>query len=512
MRLQPPTNPRSNTRVEDRADLQPRVPLFPANPLSGFHPASLPAVTRRNYAKELQGTALLSIGRAVIEGSVLGIIVKLAFTGTVDDAMLNKAVAVIAAAPAMANVLSFVWSRLSHAQHKSRFLSGLALGMLACAAVLAIAPQNAVGLWMTAAAVSAAWVFWSGFATIRTTIWRQNYPRAVRARITGKLATIQILILGGNGLALAVLMGDGISKAARSLGLEEAADKLTLDALGIDPLGVFRIVVVASVAVGILGALVLKGLRVRRHATLLRDERASDPKSGGPTLNPLDVFKLLLEDKRYGAYQVCQMILGAANLAVIPLLPIVLAERFDVGYLEGLMLSHVLTVFVMPFFIPIWAKLLDRVGVIRFRAIHSWCFVLIMGALFFAVIAENRPLLYASALLKGVAMAGGMLAWQLGHHDFAPPHRANQYMGVHVSLTGLRGILAPLAAVWIYGALETWEPGAGVWVFGGILGLTLVGVLSFVTLAVAVSKGWRQPTDDDEAATVEPAPLTRGQS
>lgn len=521
MRPPIPTDPNSNTRQPASPQpaaslpgtfLQHPVPSPARKALGSFHPASLPPVTRRNYANELKGTALLSVGRAVIEGSVLGIIVKLAYTGFVGEAMLNKAVAVIAAAPAMANVLSFVWSKLSHAKDKSRFLSGLALGMLACAAVLAIAPRNTLGLWLTAAAVSGAWVFWSGFATIRTTIWRQNYPRAVRARITGKLATIQILILGTNGLVLGVLMGDGIARIVRTTGLNDLADRLTLDALGIDPLTVFRFVVIASVAVGIAGALILKGLRVRRHATLLRDERNTDPKQGGPTLNPIGIFQLLLEDRRYGAYQVCQMVLGSANLAVIPLLPIVLADRFNVGYLEGLMLSHVLTVFIMPFFIPVWARFLDRVGVIRFRAFHSWAFVLIMVALLLAVIYENRPLLYTAAILKGIAMAGGMLAWQLGHHDFAPPHRANQYMGVHVSLTGLRGILAPLAAVWLYTALEKTQPGAGVWVFVLGLILTVLGVLCFVALSIAISKGWQQPTDDDEANTLEPAPLTRGQS
>lgn len=476
--------------------------------ISSFHPTSFPPVARRNYAREMLGTGLLSVGRAVIEGSVLGIVVKLAYQGVVPDGKLNTAVAIISAAPAMANILSFVWSRLSHARHKTRFLSGLALGMLICAAGLAIAPRSELGLWMTGLAVIGAWVFWSGFATIRTTIWRQNYPRPIRAQITGKLATIQILILGTIGLALAVLMGDGLSRSASALGMTDLAQHISLEALGIDPLTVFRRVVFGAVAVGITGAVILKGIRVRRQAVLLRDERGSAPGSGGPTLNPLDVFRLLLEDKRYGAYQTCQMTLGAANLSIFTLMPIVLAERFDVGYLEGIMLSHVLTVFVMPFFIPVWAKLLDRVHVISFRAYHSWVFVGIMAALLLGLLFESRPLIYTAAVLRGVAMSGGMLAWQLGHHDFAPPHRANQYMGVHVSLTGLRGIIAPLVAVMLYHLFETHEPGAGVWVFAIGLVLTVLGVLGFGALAISIRKGWWQDTTDEEASTLEPGPVT----
>jgi hypothetical protein len=59
---------------------------------------------------------------------------------------------------------------------------------------------------------------------------------------------------------------------------------------------------------------------------------------------------------------------------------------------------------------------------------------------------HSAPLLYAGAVLLGIGYAGGTLAWNLGHQDFASAERDSEYMAVHVTLNGIRGILAPVAA------------------------------------------------------------------
>jgi hypothetical protein len=45
------------------------------------------------------------------------------------------------------------------------------------------------------------------------------------------------------------------------------------------------------------------------------------------------------------------------------------------------------------------------------------------------------------------AFAGGKLGWNLGHNDFASDDQSTLYMGIHVTLTGVRGLIAPLAGV-----------------------------------------------------------------
>ena len=70
----------------------------------------------------------------------------------------------------------------------------------------------------------------------------------------------------------------------------------------------------------------------------------------------------------------------------------------------------------------------------------------------------------------------------LGHHDFAPRQQASQYMGVHVTLTGIRGLIAPVVAVGLYEMLEATRSGSGPWVLAACLCLTIVGTLGFVMM------------------------------
>jgi len=49
-----------------------------------------------------------------------------------------------------------------------------------------------------------------------------------------------------------------------------------------------------------------------------------------------------------------------------------------------------------------------------------------------------------------LAQAGGKLAWNLGHLHFAQADQAEIYMGIHVFLTGVRGVIAPLAGMLLW--------------------------------------------------------------
>ena len=52
-------------------------------------------------------------------------------------------------------------------------------------------------------------------------------------------------------------------------------------------------------------------------------------------------------------------------------------------------------------------------------------------------------------------------------------------MGVHVTLTGLRGVVSPLLGVGLYELLEAYTPGSGVWALGLPLTLVTAGALGF---------------------------------
>lgn len=418
-----------------------------------FTPGSMPGLAARNYRFELVSAFYLPFLLAVVDSTIIAVVAKIAFEGAVSPGMLNIVVAILAASTAFANIVSFAWVKLAHGKDKIRFINGLQLAMIVMVAGIGLVPRTGGGLWTLVALVMMARFCWAGFITIRSTIWRQNYTRAMRARVTGKLATIQVLSVAVLGVGLGTAMD-----------LDDRA---------------FRFFFPIGGALALIGVWAWSRIRVRQGPLLVRQERAAGSAVDAPSISPMSVVRLLRGDKQYSAYMSCMMLLGLGNLMVTPVLVIALRDLFRLEYLGGIMIANSLPLVMMPLSIPLWARLLDRVHVIEFRAIHCWFFVTASCIVTVAAVTRNHHLLYFSAMIQGLAFGGGVLAWNLGHLDFAPAHRASEYMGVHVTLTGLRGLIAPFLAVGIWKGLEYVSPGAGAWTFAFCAALSAAGGVGF---------------------------------
>jgi hypothetical protein len=82
----------------------------------------------------------------------------------------------------------------------------------------------------------------------------------------------------------------------------------------------------------------------------------------------------------------------------------------------------------------------------------------------------------------GITNGGGSLAWQLGHNDFAPRDQLSAYMGIHVTLTGVRGAFAPFLGMALY---LGWDAK------GHVPGSTGMGAWLFLLAAVMAVVAWR---------------------
>jgi len=411
---------------------------------------------RANYARELLSWAFLPVMLGVVEGGTISIVVKKHFSDIPDlpTAWLNIAVAAVTAAPAMANISSFLWAALSNGRAKVPFIAALQVATALSVGLLALAPQSALGLLLFTIGVVVARICWSGVITIRTGVWRANYPHADRARIAGRMATVQAVVLAATGL----VVGSAMDFSPRS----------------------FLVIFPAAAAVGLVGNAIYRRVRLRGQRRLARAER-DGRREDRPTLNPMSVVRVLRSDPPYRRYMTWMFLFGLGNLMLSAPLAIVLEERLQATYIEGILVAAVIPLAMMPLIIPIWARLLGRLHVVQFRSIHGWSFVLASGTLFVADLLRSFPLFCIASAFLGVGFAGGVLAWNLGHHDYAPPHRDGQYMGVHVTLTGLRGIMAPFLAVGLYEWLSARDLGSGV--FLACLLINLVGLAGFIAMA-----------------------------
>ncbi|MCW5776136.1 MAG: MFS transporter [Phycisphaeraceae bacterium] len=446
----------------------------------GFHPASMPAYARANYRRELLAAFFLPFLLAVVDSAIVGVVVKNAYDGAVAPKTLNFVVALLTASTAFANIVSFAWVRLSHGVDKVRFINALQVAMIVLVALIALAPRTAPGLWLVVAAVLAARFCWAGFITIRSTIWRQNYSRAVRARVTGKLATVQVLTLAALGVGLGM-------------------------AMNADPRA-FRFLLPFGCALSLVGVWAWARMRIRGHRALLAAERASAGDADAPSLNPVAMARLLAGDRLFAGYMTCMMLLGLGNLMLTPLLVIAVKEEFGMEYLGGIAVTNSVPLAMMPLSIPLWARLLDRVHVVVFRTVHSWVFVAASALFLLSVVTHTVWLLYAASVVQGLAFGGGVLAWNLGHLDFAPPHRVSQYMGVHVTLTGVRGLLAPFIAVGIYESARAIDPAWGAAAFAACTTCCIAGAVGFKLLARAMGDG--RGRREEPVETAPPARVT----
>ena len=391
-----------------------------------FHPNELPPMLRRTYGRELVSWAFLPLMLGAIEGGTIAIVLKKAFAGQpgVDPFWLDLATAWALAAPNVANFTSFVWAALAKGRPKVPFISWLQISACLMVTAIAVFPRTGWGLLATCIALGLARISWTGVITVRAAVWRNNYPTANRATIAGKLATVQSLFLAAAGFI--------VGKAMDS-----------------DPDNYHYLFPLLALF-GLVGNQIYRRVRLRRARQLQRAELDGRKKDAG--FHPKAMVALLREDRLYARFMWWMSVFGFGNLMLGPPMTFVVTDELHLDYTAGIMINTIAPLLIMPFAIPLWARLMDRSHIIRFRSIHGWSFVSASAMVTLASYLHSEPLLYLGAFLLGVGYAGGTLAWNLGHQDFAPADRDADYMAVHVTLNGIRGILAPLAA-W---ALHQW--------------------------------------------------------
>jgi len=412
----------------------------------------LPFIARAQYPREIRSWALLAFALGAVEGGVAGVIVQNAFAGQVSGFWLSIAVALVTGAPQLANIFSFLWAWGSQGRDKIRLLLVAQTVCVGCLLLIAAAPINAMGLVLMTTGVIAARVCWSGVTTIRSTVWRANYPRELLAYMTGRLVTFASLIMGSVGIVL-------------GLAMDQHQDA-------------FRFILPGLAIIGLVGALNYGRLKVRGHRKLLRDEMAT----GKKMMNPFSSLSILGEDSRFRHYMTLMMIFGSGNLMLKAPLILILAEQLSYSQFQQMMVTGSIPLLVMPFCVPLWARMLDSRHVVHYRARQSWGFVVAFSVVSLAAITGWMPLMWIGSA-RGAAMAGGILGWNIGHHDFAPPAKASQYMGVHVSLTGLRGLIAPLLGVGLYQLAVIFAPEFSRWVLVIPLILVTLGAIGFVHMS-----------------------------
>jgi hypothetical protein len=410
------------------------------------------------FRREILPWGCLGLTLGLVEGATAAVLIKQHFAGAASLFGVNIAVALVSGAPAFSNVLSFVWANLAHGRARVQLMVALQAAFALLVGCVALGSRASAGLLVTVVSIIAARVVWAGILTVRAAIWTANYPRNVLARITGRIVIVTALTVATS----AALVG------------------WVLEARALDARWLYG----GGALAGLLGAWLYRAMRVRREFQLLAAEAAS-----GASSEPFSLAmftRILREDPAYREYMWWMGIFGAGNLMLTAQLVLLFSEQLHLTGALQIALLAVVPLITQPLFLPWWARLFDGSHVVRYRSRQGWALVLATLALCLGVFARSLGLLWSGAVLLGAAQAGANLGWNLGHNDFASLGRAQHYMGVHVTLTGLRGGVAPPLGVLAYMGLERWHPGSGQYALLLPLAMTAAGAWGFTRMRRAL--------------------------
>jgi hypothetical protein len=403
------------------------------------------------FRREIVPWGLLGLSLGLVEGATAAVLVKRHFADVASPLVLNLAVSLVSGAPAMSNVISFIWANVAHGRERVRLIVGLQGVFALLVGLVSLAPRGSGGLMLTVAAVVAARAVWAGVLTVRASVWTSNYPRNVLARITGRIVVVSSLTVATS----AALVGAS---------LEEGR---------VDPRWVYG----GGALAGLLAAWLYRRMRVRRQFRLLAEESASGSRGQAFSLRMLR--DILAEDPHFREFMFWMGLYGAGNLMLIAQMVVVLTEQLHLSGGMQITLLSVVPLATLPLFMPWWARLFDGAHVVVYRARQGWALVFATIVMCLATFTGWLPMLWIGAIMLGASYAGANLGWNLGHNDFASLGRAQHYMGVHVTLTGVRGAIAPPLGILFYEGLESLKSGAGRYALLLPLALSVIGAMGF---------------------------------
>ncbi|MCC6681939.1 MAG: hypothetical protein IT445_13650 [Phycisphaeraceae bacterium] len=446
--------------------------------IDSYRPIHQPLMTRPSYSLELVTAMAMPLAMAMVEGRVVAVLARKVFD--VGD----FGFATIMAGPVLANITSMLWAMLARGRPKVGFITTLQSIMLLLIAAVAVLPNHQASRYggtLLVAMMLTVRCLLAGLVTIRSTVWRHNYPRAVRGQITGRLAMVSSLIMSVAPLVTAPLLDYRVE--------------------------LFRVIYPLAAALAAVGVISFSRVRVRREKELLDFERqpAARPTPHGDAApvyefdnkatpeSSTHFWNVLRRDRFYREYQLWQFVGGVANLmgdAAIAKLVIDWTERppyRDYAFLLSMLLLVTLPMVVMMLVLPYWARYFDQVHIAQFRSRHSLYWILLQVLYWICAMLGPAGLLlvWLPQIVVGIINAGGTLAWNLGHNDFANRRLVAVYMGIHIMLTGVRGLFAAYLAIYL---MEGWR-GAGL--LPGFAGIGPHVFLITVALSVVAEIGYQ---------------------
>lgn len=275
--------------------------------------------------------------------------------------------------------------------------------------------------------------------SVRSSIWRRNYPDLHRGRLVVAIYLSITSISSLSVMLFSYMMDHGVQFRHIYLGCALAA---LLTAWGMGQIKVHR----------------EKNDLVRYRIDLKSQSNAAQLFSG---------LKVLKDDPRFSRFMFWQFVNGLSCLSIEAALVLILTgiieNRSDIQnkwLISGTALAA-LPQIVSAGSSVLWAKYFDSKDIFTVRAIAAGAWSASRLILAFGLATDSISIIMFSRVVTGVSMGLGQIAWRLGHMTFAPPEKDGLYMGTHLMLTGIRGMMAPFVGIFLL--KYSWTGPHGIW-------------------------------------------------
>jgi hypothetical protein len=275
----------------------------------------------------------------------------------------------------------------------------------------------------------------------RVTIYRLNYPSALRGRIVGRNRQLQLVVatLVALGLSLALDWSRGMEELTRLLGPAP-----------ISPSAMINYAIPCIALLGLAGTFVFRAVPVR-EAT---NGAAVETRSMADTLR--EFLRVWREDRAFRRYETFFIVFGFANIMTMPLTQIHCVDVLHASYFDLALINVVLVQGVMAATMVFWGRLVDRYPPAGLRGILNLIFAV---DLLLLAVSPTIGWVFVGRVCRGIALGGGTLVWMLGSLYYArSKEEAPIYLGIHTVLTGMRWLTAPFVGVLLKKGFDNARP------------------------------------------------------
>lgn len=325
-------------------------------------------------------------------------------------------VTVITAAVPVMQFFSIFWNHYYARNTTQRYLATLAVFLCLPTGAIALAPN----IWGVLACFVLAAFGNAGMSPLNGDLLRSCYAPGVRARVFGVVTTAQF---GGAALAGWII--------------GPLADRNP------DTFRYFLPVIALTqvCGLGLLASVARQPLFLARMRPIIPEGRA--------WWTPLrDMRRVLGADRRFAAYEVAFMSYGIGWMICTALVPHLATHRLHLNYREYSQATISLFYLTHMLMLAPLGVLVGRIGPFRMStASFLWLTIYPIGLL----IVPDGTWLMLISVLYAFGMVGVNLTWTLGPVTLAPDSgRTSQYLAIHTTLVGVRGIVAQGIGMLLY--------------------------------------------------------------